>query len=43
METLIFMLLAKHGEIDYEVVIKLAEVIDFGWCQFSIDYRGFLI
>ena len=31
-KSLIFMLLAKHSEIDYEAVVKLAEVIDFGWC-----------
>ena len=31
-KSLIFLLLAKHGEIDNEAVVKLAEVIDFGWC-----------
>ena len=31
-KSFIFMLLAKDAEIDYEAVVKLAEVIDFGWC-----------
>ena len=35
--------IAKHGEIDYEAVVKLAEVSDFGWCFFSFNYCSFLI
>lgn len=35
--------IAKHGEIDYEAVVKLAEVSHVDSCFFSAKYFCFLI